>query len=124
MIHDQLHLKARYVDAYNLRGLMFWALAGDDSMGTLVNTIYNENMPDIKLLGSEEKNNLINIKIIQPSSSDKFVQGSDIIIKTKTDNLMKVRLLKLNFLLIINQSAITDSRPLIGLGLMHHLGII
>ena len=40
-------LKARYVDAYNLRGLMFWQIFGDDTLGTLTNTIYNRNMPDV-----------------------------------------------------------------------------
>ncbi len=35
-----IKLKAKYVEAYNLRGLMFWDLAGDDSVGTMINTIH------------------------------------------------------------------------------------
>ncbi len=89
-------LKARYVDAYNLRGLMFWAIAGDDSMGTLINTIYNKNMPDINSFKSEEKNDLLKIQITQPVNSDKFIQGSDIIIKTKTYD-SKGKIIKVEF---------------------------
>jgi len=89
-------LKARYVDAYNLRGLMFWAIAGDDSMGTLINTIYNKNMPDISTALSIEKNDLLKIQIIQPVNSDKFIQGSDIIIKTKTND-SKGKIVKVEF---------------------------
>jgi len=43
---QSMALKARYVDAYNLRGLMFWDISGDDKAGTLVNTIYTRNMPE------------------------------------------------------------------------------
>jgi len=75
-------LKARYVDAYNLRGLMFWEITGDDTMGTLVNTIYNRNMTDFVAFTSKANNNLPSVKIIEPNSSNIIIQGSNIIIKT------------------------------------------
>jgi hypothetical protein len=70
-------LKSRYVNAHNLRGIMFWEISGDDQKGTLVNTIYNHNMPDIQL--SKE---IVQIKITEPSISHFITAGSDVIIKT------------------------------------------
>lgn len=35
-----LKLKAKYIEDHDLRGMMFWDLAGDDSVGTMINTIY------------------------------------------------------------------------------------
>ena len=76
-------LKAWYIDAYNLRGLMFWEISGDDSMGTLINTIYNKNMPDIITHDNKENNKQFNFEIIQPKKSTRLIEGSNIIIKTK-----------------------------------------
>lgn len=75
-------LKARYVDAYNLRGLMFWSINGDDSLGSLVNTIYNKNMPDILEFISKADNTLPSIKIIVPIEKQEIVTGSNVIIET------------------------------------------
>jgi len=80
-------LKAQYVDAYNLRGLMFWEISGDDSNGTLVNTIYTRKMPDIKNYIKESRIIGTNkIKINSPRTSDQFKKGSNIIINTETSS--------------------------------------
>ena len=73
-------LKERFAYSHNLRGLMFWEISGDDSVGTLVNTIYTGNMPDIKKhrtkLGS--KYPLISLTIL--SGSKVIHAGSDILL--------------------------------------------
>jgi chitinase len=79
-------LKSRYVDAYNLRGLMFWEITGDDTMGTLVNTIFNRNMTDFVAFTSKAINSLPSIKVIEPDNSNNIIKGSNIIIKTKADD--------------------------------------
>jgi chitinase len=79
-------LKAHYVDAYDLKGLMFWEITGDDTMGTLVNTIYNRNMPDF-VSSVNKANTVVNtapaVEIIEPDNSDKIVEGTNVIIRTK-----------------------------------------
>ncbi len=75
-------LKSRYVDAYNLRGLMFWEISGDDSNGTLVNTIYTRNMPLVQTNHSNSNNKGISIRIIRPQMNDKISAGSNVIIST------------------------------------------
>ena len=79
-------LKARYVDAYNLRGLMFWSINGDDSLGTLVNTIYKKNMTDFVDFISKADNILPSIRIIEPKDKDSIEKGSNIRIKTNVDD--------------------------------------
>lgn len=39
---QSLELKARYARRYGLAGIMFWDIMGDDTQGTLVDTIYRE----------------------------------------------------------------------------------
>ena len=77
---ESVALKTRFAYAHKLRGLMFWEISGDDSAGTLVNSIYSRNMPDIKFhkVRAGKKSPLINITI--PSSSDAIHSGSDVII--------------------------------------------
>jgi hypothetical protein len=75
-------LKSRYVDAYNLGGLMFWELTGDDSVCTLLNTMYNRNMPDIKVDRNKNGTTLPSIKITKPLSSDSISEGSNLVIST------------------------------------------
>jgi chitinase len=75
-------LKSRYVDAYNLRGIMFWEISEDDSTGTLLHTIYNRNMQDIKIKKTYHGKSYPSIKITQPHSADTFSAGSNIIINT------------------------------------------
>ena len=79
-------LKARYVDAYDLRGLMFWAINGDDTLGTLVNIIYEKNMPEPEIVTAETKDKLPSIEIIEPNYNSIIAEGSNVIIKTNTDD--------------------------------------
>src|SRR5690606_37967329 len=62
--HDDeqsIALKSRYVDAYDLRGLMFWEISGDDSIGTLVNTIFTRSMHQEKKVNDDEVSASFNI---------------------------------------------------------------
>ncbi len=77
-------LKARYTDAYDLRGIMFWEITGDDSLGTLVNTIYTRNMPGVKISSGKKGGSLPEISIIKPSSSDWVNQGTNMVIETES----------------------------------------
>ncbi len=89
-------LKIHYVDAYNLRGLMFWEITGDDSLGTLVNTIYYGNMPDVKIPLEKKKNSSPVVKIIKPSAADWINEGSNLIIDTETSD-KNGRIIKVEF---------------------------
>ncbi len=79
-------LKAHYVKAYNLRGLMCWEISGDDSFGTLVDVMYKGNMPDVQPIkrpgGSKPQ-----IQITKPVEKDWINEGSNIIIDTKSSDI-------------------------------------
>jgi hypothetical protein len=79
-------LKTRFAYAHNLRGLMFWEISGDDSTGTLVNTIYTRNISDIKKLKTKigSKSPLIRLKIFPGTK----------VIHTGTDLLLNINELK------------------------------
>lgn len=79
-------LKARYVDAFNLRGLMFWEITGDDTMGSLVSTIYRRNMPDYVCFTKNPKDVPPEIKITSLKDSMKINEGSNVIIVTNTND--------------------------------------
>jgi len=81
-----ISLKSHYVDAYNLGGLMFWEISGDDSMGTLVNTIYTGNMPDIKNIKIVTEVNSSFVNITQPQNMDTISSSSNLIIETNSQN--------------------------------------
>lgn len=81
---QSIALKTHYVDAYDLRGLMFWEITGDDSVGTLVNTIYTGNMPDIKIHPDKNRNTRPEIRIVKPSADDWINQGTNVIIETES----------------------------------------
>jgi chitinase len=87
-------LKSRYVEAYNLRGIMFWEISEDDSIGTLVHTIYNRNMPDVKINKAIHEKNSSIIQITQPKNKSTFASGSNVIINTseigKRSSIIKV----------------------------------
>ncbi|MHB8578885.1 MAG: glycosyl hydrolase family 18 protein [Ignavibacteriaceae bacterium] len=87
-------LKARYVDAYNLGGLMFWEISEDDSAGTLVSTIFNKNMPDIKIVKTVSIKSFPSLKITDPQNLGNVIAGSNLIINTsesdKNGSIMKV----------------------------------
>jgi chitinase len=83
---ESISLKRHYVNAYDLKGLMFWEISGDDSIGTLVNTIYTGNMPDVNITSVENENRdnfeTAKIEITKPKSSDWINEGSNVIIYT------------------------------------------
>jgi chitinase len=79
-------LKARYVDAYNLRGLMFWEITGDDTMGSMVSTIYRRNMPDFVSYINNPNNKLPIIGITKPKNNDSIKAGSNVVIETITQD--------------------------------------
>ncbi len=79
-------LKIHYVDAYDLRGLMFWEITGDDSLGTLVNTIYYGNMPDVRIPLEKKKNSSPGIKIVKPLANVWINEGSNLNIETETSD--------------------------------------
>ncbi len=74
-------LKEHYADAYNLKGLMFWAVNGDDSSGTLVNIIYNKDMEDISFTPNSD-NSLPLIKMTEPVDKNIFKAGDNVRIIT------------------------------------------
>jgi len=78
-------LKSRYVDAYNLRGLMFWQIFGDDTLNTFINSIYNENMPDV-IFDSVTLNDQLHKTSISILNNDNLVSGTNIIFKLKIKN--------------------------------------
>lgn len=75
-------LKTRYADAYNLGGLMFWEISGDDSAGTLVGTIFNGNMPDFKPETIKPGKSFPSVKIIIPGKKQNVYEHSNLIINT------------------------------------------
>ena len=81
---NSIVLKALYVDAYDLRGIMFWEISGDDSIGTLVNTIYTRKMPDVKIKMDKKAESLPDITITSPLPSDWINSGSNVVIETES----------------------------------------
>ena len=77
-------LKVHYVDAYGLRGIMCWEITGDDSAGTLLNTMYTGNMPDHSPPSQEKSVQVPEVKIISPRPADTLVAGSSVILNTET----------------------------------------
>ncbi|MCU7494083.1 MAG: chitinase [Ignavibacteria bacterium] len=92
-------LKSRYVDAYDLRGIMFWEISGDDSTGSLLNAIYRADMmvdaSTVNLKAKYEGTDKVReIKITSPVSSANLTQGTSLVITTdgisNADKLIKV----------------------------------
>jgi hypothetical protein len=79
-------LKAHYIKAYDLRGMMFWEISGDDSAGTLADVIYSGNMRDVKIPRQSEKRSSPEIEITKPSASDWINEGTNIIINTESSD--------------------------------------
>ena len=91
---QSIALKAHYVDAFGLRGLMFWEISGDDSNGTLVNTIYTRNMPNIKIAKQDSLAVNSSIEVTNPPQKDFFYAGLNILINTKAGaSIVKVEFL-------------------------------
>lgn len=83
---QSIALKARYCNAHHLRGIMFWELSGDDDNGTLVNTIYTMNMPNVQIKKTREGKNKIRFSVTNPAQGDYYVEGSDVRINTDLTN--------------------------------------
>jgi len=81
---QSIALKIRYVDAYNLRGIMFWEISGDDTEGTLVNTIYTRQMPDVQYEKPEDANEEPTVSIKSPAVDTVITEGSDFILDVDT----------------------------------------
>jgi chitinase len=79
-------LKAQYVDAYNLRGLMFWELNGDDTLGTMVKIIHDSNIPDVETYDDNANNILPEVSILDQENFDNILKGSNLIIKAKASD--------------------------------------
>jgi len=93
---QSLALKARYVDAYNLRGIMFWEISGDDSEGTLLNTIYTHQMPDIQIEKEDENNINPKVLIKNVEIDSIFTKGSNLIINADAND-EDTKVLKVEF---------------------------
>ncbi len=102
-------LKTHYVEAYNLRGLMFWEISGDDSAGTLVRIIYDGNMPDAEPM-NETRSSSPSVKIIQPTQNDWINEGSNVIIDTKYSDLGS-SIIKVEFFGDGNSLGYTTQKP-------------
>lgn len=96
-------LKTRYSDAYNLKGVMFWDLSGDDDKGTLIKTIGSKNMPDVVVDNSRNEKSLNTISILQPINNNYFFEGANIIINTEVKEV-KDEVVKVEF--FINEKSI------------------
>lgn len=76
-------LKSQYADAYGLRGMMFWDICGDDSIGTLVNAIYTRNMPNADICDSSFSPLSLKIKLLADSA--KYYAGDNIIVSAEAE---------------------------------------
>jgi chitinase len=83
---QSIALKGRYVDAYDLRGIMFWEISGDDSMGTLVNTIYTRQMPDVQYDTTKLENVESTVFIKKPAANTIITKGSNLIVDVATED--------------------------------------
>jgi GH18 family chitinase len=76
---QSLALKKRYVDAYKLGGIMFWEISGDDSQGTLINSVATANPPGGSTCDEPTQGN-ININITNPDDCGISFEGFNVII--------------------------------------------
>ena len=77
-----ISLKVHYERAYNLGGIMCWEISGDDSAGTLINTMNTGKMPDIKVNDPHLGASKPLIEITSPINETSFTIGSNVIINT------------------------------------------
>ena len=76
---QSLALKKRYVDAYDLGGIMFWEISGDDSQGTLINTLATGNPPGGSSCNEPTQGNMT-INITSPDECGISFEGFNVII--------------------------------------------
>jgi chitinase len=78
---QSLALKKRYVDAYNLGGIMFWEISGDDLQSTLINTLAIGNPPVTNSCGGSPSNNTgPTVSITDPENCGISFEGFNVII--------------------------------------------
>ncbi len=77
-----ISLKVHYEQAYQLGGIMCWEISGDDSVGTLINTMNSGRMPDVKINNSHLGLSKPLIEITGPNNNDNVSIGSNVIINT------------------------------------------
>lgn len=84
---QSLALKASYVEAFKLRGMMLWDITGDDSSGTLIHTLFSKNMPDAKLKHGITNNQapILTLKYFRPDSI--IHQSSNIILSAEVRDI-------------------------------------
>jgi len=79
-------LKSRYVDAYDLGGIMCWDISGDDSCGTLINAMYSGEMPDVNIRNTHCDKIFPSIELRLMSDRDRFTEGDNIILNTEIED--------------------------------------
>jgi len=77
---QSLALKKRYVDAYDLGGIMFWEISGDDSDGTLINALATGNPPGGSSCDGPTPGNNMSINITSPDECGISFEGFNVII--------------------------------------------
>ena len=80
---QSLALKRRYVDAYGLKGVMFWEISGDDEDGTLLNALVSGN-PSSGFNGTPVNDGSLNISIEQPANCDISMEGFNVVINASS----------------------------------------
>lgn len=89
-----ISLKRHYVDAYKLRGIMCWEISGDDSLGTLINTMYTGRMPEAEAGKIQLGKSTPIISITYPRNKKEVAAGTNLIINTycedKNNQIIKV----------------------------------
>lgn len=75
---QSLALKQRYAHAYNLGGLMFWEVSGDDDQGTLLSALHSGNPGEA--IVSTTRDPALEITIQQPLDCAIALEGYDAIV--------------------------------------------
>ncbi len=80
---QSLALKRRYVDAYGLRGIMFWEISGDDAVGTLLSAV--DTGDPAPQQPNKTEVDYLNVAIIQPVDCAISLEGFNIVINASAD---------------------------------------
>lgn len=87
-------LKAQYADAFNLRGMMFWEITGDDKSGSLVQALDSRNIPYILQRNKREELFSKIGDLVSPKQKEQFKTGDNIIIMPGEINLSNFKKLE------------------------------
>lgn len=84
---QSLALKKRYADAYDLGGIMFWEISGDDPEGTLINTLATGNPPVANSCGvSPLEITEPTVNITKPENCGISFEGFNVIINAEASD--------------------------------------